>query len=63
MKRLIKLVILIVVLAVLAFSQNPTITKGRNFVIREGKTLFGWTEKQYQKGVDAIPENKIKEIL
>lgn len=40
MKNLIKLVILLVILAVFAFSSNPHIVKARTFAVNKGKVLF-----------------------
>lgn len=55
MKKLIKFAILIIVLAILAFSQNPTIVKARTFVKEKGSELFS-------KGVEKLPENVAKVI-
>ena len=47
MKNLIKLAILLIVLAIFAFSTNPTIEKVRNFTTEKGKVL-------YEKGVEKM---------
>ena len=41
MKSLIKLLLLIVVLSIFAFSENSTITKTRTFVLENGKPIYG----------------------
>ena len=51
MKKLIKLALLIVVLAIFAFSSNPTITKARTFVSEKGKEL-------YSKATDKAKESE-----
>jgi hypothetical protein len=40
MKKLIKLTVLVAVLAIFAFSSNPTITKVRTFVVEKGKVVY-----------------------
>jgi len=51
MKKLIKLAILIVVLAVFAFSSNSHIVKARKFVAEKGKVL-------YEKGVEKLQNSE-----
>ena len=51
MKSLIKFAILIVILAIFAFSGNPTITKVRDFTTKNGKIL-------YEKAVVKIDNSK-----
>jgi len=55
MKKLIKFAILLVVLAIFAFSGNPTIVKARTFAKEKGSELFS-------KGVAELPENVAKVI-
>jgi len=40
MKKLIKFAVVLVVLAIFAFSSNPLITKARTFVAEKGSELF-----------------------
>jgi len=54
MKNLIKFVVLIVVLAILAFSENPTIVKGRTFVVENVKKLLDNAKPVYDKTTDKM---------
>lgn len=62
MKKLIKLTVLIAVLAILAFSSNPTITKVRTFVVEKGKVIYA---DLTQKAKESDNENvaKLGEII
>lgn len=49
MKKLIKLAVLIVVLAVFSFSSNPYVVKARKFVIEKGKEFYDQGINKLQK--------------
>ena len=51
MKKLIKVVLAVAVIAIFAFSSNPTITKARTFVGEKGKEL-------YSKATDKAKESE-----
>lgn len=55
MKRLIKLAVLIVILGVFTFSNNPIIEKGRNATLKFGRVL-------YEKGMDKMLESENKYV-
>lgn len=55
MKKLIKLTILIVVLAIFAFSSNTYVVKARKFVAEKGKVL-------YEKGVDKLQNSENEKV-
>ena len=48
MKKLIKFAIVIVILAVFAFSHNPTVSKVRIVAVEKGKVLFSKADTIYQ---------------
>ena len=41
MKTLLKFLVLVVVLSIFAFSENPTIADVRNFTMKTGKSVYG----------------------
>jgi hypothetical protein len=51
MKKLIKIAVLIIAVAIFSFSQNTTISKARTFVIEKGKNL-------YEKGIEKMQTSK-----
>jgi hypothetical protein len=51
MKNLLKLLVLMVVLSIFAFSENQTIIKVRNYTEKNGKIL-------YDKGADVLKTSK-----
>lgn len=55
MKKLIKLALILAVVAIFAFSSNPTITKVRTFVSEKGKELF-------EKGTDELKKSENEKI-
>ena len=55
MKKLIKFVLVVAVVAIFVFSSNPTITKARSFVGEKGKELF-------QKGTDELKSSENETI-
>ena len=55
MRKLIKLSILLVILAVFTFSNNPTITKVRDFSVEKGKVLF-------DKGIEKMKSSENETI-
>jgi hypothetical protein len=56
MKTLFKLFVLAVVVLVFCFSQNETISKARNFVYDNGKSI-------YQKSCDSMSKSDIKPVV
>lgn len=62
MKNLIKLAVLLVVLAVFAFSTNPTIEKVKNFTLEKGEIVYNWG---VEKLANSNNENvqKISELI
>jgi len=49
MKKLIRLAIVVVILAVFAFSHNPTVTKIRTVTVEKAKVVFSQADTAYQE--------------
>jgi len=49
MKKLIRFALVLIVIAIFAFSNNPTITKGRTATVEFGKDLFSKGDTLYQE--------------
>ena len=62
MKKLIKISILLVLLAVFAFSNNPTITGIRHKVADKATELFKKGDKLYDEKAPEIQEKTVKVI-
>ena len=61
MKRLIKIFLLVLILAILTFSQNTTIVKARTFVVEKVKIIVGKTKPVYEKAdVDKYVDKTVK---
>ena len=62
MKKLIKLTLLVAVLAIFAFSSNPTITKARTFVVEKGKVVYAdLTQKAKESENETV--SKLGEVI